>query len=485
MFNGESVRSTWARVRSGRRVEFSGTTWAVLAGLLISFVLVIEIVARVNHIRGPLSLLATDLVGRPQIGEIKIAGMALALVCLPSRLRLPVVGITVALELAWNLQRLAVGNNGTVGNGILFVLLGLFAFAGWRLRGAERASTMKAAGLGLLLIVMGRVGDVWLVLSSRANPNVFDEYVELADRALGSPSWAVGHVVSQTEWLTEVLSKVYVYLPVAAAVIAFFQLRHSARDGFPRHHIVRTFLLIGMIGPVVYFLFPVVGPTYAFGHELAGAGWQDVWPLQLPIIGEPGAAFYNQGIARNCMPSLHTAWAMCIFLHGWRGGLPSKVFGTVWLIGTTGATLGFGFHYAIDVLAGAIFTLTLEAALTRPELGWSKHRVGVIAIGVGTFTSMLLATRYLSEEMATSGALGGLLLIAAVLVVAAGFLTIELHPAVEHAQSDETTPLPAQPLTPAVVQARATDAAKAARTWATDTVTSISRELKKTESTKL
>ena len=470
-----------AQLRSGRRVEFSGAMWALLVGVLVAFAVTIEIIARINHIRGPLSLLATDLVGRPQIGEIKIAGLLLALVCLPSRLRLPVLGAAVGLELAWNLQRVLVGNPGTVGNGILFVLLGLVAFAAWRLHGAERASTLKAAGLGLLLIVMGRVGDVWLVLSSRANPTVFDEYVELADRALGSPSWAVGSIVSQHAWLTEILSKIYVYLPVAAAVIAYFQLRHSARDGFPRHHIIRTFLLIGMIGPVVYFLFPVVGPTYAFGHELADAGWQDVWPMQLPIIGDPGALFYDQDIARNCMPSLHTAWAMCIFLHGWRGPLASKIFGTAWLIGTTGATLGFGFHYAIDVLAGAIFTLTLEAALTRPELGWSKHRVSVIAIGATTFTGMLVATRYLSVEMATSGAMGGLLLIGAVLVVAAAFLTIELHGEDQEIPVD-MAPLPARPV---VLQERAVGLAHAARTWAGETVGSLSRELKKTESTKL
>ncbi|MBM7366010.1 phosphatase PAP2 family protein [Gordonia hydrophobica] len=477
MFTGDSVRSVSAQLRSGRRVEVSGALWALVVGVLVTFALAIEIVARVNHIRGPLSLLATDLVGRPEIGEIKVAGLLLALVCLPSRLRLPVLGVAVAVETVWNLQRLAVGHEVTVGNGILLVLAGVLGFAAWRLRGAERAAAVKAAGLGLLLIVMGRVGDVWLVLSSRANPTVFDEYVELADRALGSPSWMVGSLVSQTQWLTEVLSKVYVYLPVAAAVIAFFQLRHSARDGFPRHHIVRTFLLIGIIGPVVYFLFPVVGPTYAFGHELANAGWQDVWPLHLPIIGEPTALFYDESIARNCMPSLHTAWAMCIFLHGWRGPLPSKIFGTAWLIGTTGATLGFGFHYAIDVLAGAIFTLTLEAALTRPELGWTRHRAGVIAVGAVTFTGILVSTRYLAVEMATSGVVGGFLLITAVLMVAAAFLTIELHPGAEGVVEHPTPEAGA-------LQKQVVDAAQTVRTWLMQTAASISREWKKTESTK-
>ncbi len=422
------MRSAWARVRTGERVEFSGAVWAGLVGVLVAFILLIELVANLNDIHGPLYLLGRDFIGRPRIGEIKMAGLLLALICMPSRLRLPVLGSAVALELIWNSQRWIVGHPGTIGNGILFVLVGTAAFAAWRLHGAERATTLKAVGLGMLLITMGRVGDVWLVLSTKASPEVLDEYVELADRALGSPAWAFGTVVSDHAWMAEILSKVYVYLPVGAAIIAFFQLRNSARDGFPRHHIIRTFLLIGLIGPVVYFLFPVVGPTYAFGHEMVGAGWQDVWPLQLPVIGDPESLYFNQIIARNCMPSLHTAWAMSIFLHGWRGSRAAKVFGTVWLFCTISATLGFGFHYAIDVLAGIIFTLTLEAALTRPELGWGRHRVSVIAFGAAAFTGMLLATRYLAVEMSTSGVLGGVSLIVVVLAMAGAFLTIELHP---------------------------------------------------------
>ncbi|WP_336788908.1 phosphatase PAP2 family protein [Gordonia malaquae] len=277
----------------------------------------------------------------------------------------------------------------------------------------------------MMLIVMGRVGDAWLVLSTKANATVLDEYVELADRALGSPSWAVGRVVTDSAFLTEVCSRVYVYLPVGAAVIAFFQLRNVARDGFPRHHIVRTFLIIGMIGPIVYFIFPVVGPTYAFGHELAGAGWQDVWPWVSPDITEPVAAPYSQFIARNCMPSLHTAWAMAIFLHGWRGSTASRIFGTFWLIATTGATLGFGFHYAVDVLAGAVFTLTLEAALTRPETGWTRIRMGVVAMGAAMFAGLLALTRYAAMELATGGAAATALLLAPLVITAAGFLLVE------------------------------------------------------------
>ncbi|MGB6125967.1 MAG: phosphatase PAP2 family protein [Gordonia sp. (in: high G+C Gram-positive bacteria)] len=480
MFGGTTLRSLGTQMRQGRRIEFTRGAWIAAIGFLFTFALISNAIAVANDITGPFELLATDFVGRAQIGEIKIAGLLLALVCLPSRLRLPVIGVAATIELLWNAQRLFAGNELTVGNGILFTLVGTAAYAAWRLRGPEQASTLKAAGLGLLLIVMGRVGDVWLVLSSRANPSVLDEFVEMADRALGSPAWAVGSVVSESPILTEIFSKVYVYLPVGAAIIAFFQLRNSARDGFPRHHIIRTFLLIGMIGPLIYFVFPVVGPTYAFGHELAGAGWQDVWPLHLPIIGDPESAPFAQAVARNCMPSLHTAWATCILIHGWRGSTVSKIFGTLWLVCTTGATLGFGFHYGIDILAGIIFTLTLEAALTRPELGWSWHRAGVIAFGATAFSGVLLSTRFLSVELAVSGAVGGLALLGVVLAVAIAFLTVELHPGDQRAFDGPRPPTVGQKTAEAL-----REVVGSARRWTADTVAMITPESKKTESTKL
>ncbi|WOC11749.1 hypothetical protein MP11Mi_08260 [Gordonia sp. MP11Mi] len=392
---------------------------------LAAFVVVIEIIAQVYDIRGPVDLLAHDFVGRPGIGEIKLAGLVLALVCMPARLRWWVLGGVVLLEGVWNLQRVIVGNPGTVGNGILFGLVGTGLYAFWKLQGPEKSATLKAVGLGLMMPIMGRVGDAWLVLSAKANPKVLDEYVEMADRALGSPSWVMGRIVTDSAFLTDVLSRVYVFLPVGAAVIAYFQLRNVARDGFPRHHIIRTFLLIGMIGPIVYFIFPVVGPTYAFGHEHPGAGWVDVWPWVTPDITEPVARFFNQGIARNCMPSLHTAWATCILLHGLRGSKASRIFGTVWFVCTIAATLGFGYHYAIDILAGIVFTLTIEAALTRPETGWTRFRMGVVAAGFVVFTGLLLLTRLAAVPLSTGGAGAAVLLLAPVGMMVIAFVFVE------------------------------------------------------------
>jgi hypothetical protein len=414
-----------AQLRAGRRLALGTRGWVAVVTALVAFVLIIEAVARHYGIQGPIVGLVSDTFGRALQGEVKIAGLLLALVCMPHFLRWPVLGAALTIEVGFNVQRLLTGNSIHIGNGVMLALAGTVVYAVWRLRGREREATLKAVGLGFLLIVMSRVGDTWLNLSAIVHPRVLDDYVEIADRALGAPSWVVGQVVTGSPVLSAVLHVVYLNLPVGAAVIAFFQLRNAAAEGFPRHHIVRTFLLIGMIGPVVYFLFPVVGPTYAFGHDLPGAGWLDVWPSQIPLIGHPVASFYDQTVPRNCMPSLHTAWAMSIFLHGWRGSRTSRVFGTVWLIATVTATLGFGYHYGVDVLAGMIFTLTLETALTRPENGWYRHRFVVIGLGVTAFVALLLATRFGATQLLQIGTLAPILMLGAVAVTAWGYLTVD------------------------------------------------------------
>ena len=101
------------------------------------------------------------------------------------------------------------------------------------------------------------------------------------------------------------------------------------------------------------------------------------------------------------------------------------MFGTVWLIATVTATLGFGYHYAVDVLAGMIFTLTLETALTRPEQGWHRRRVLAIGLGATMFTALLLATRFGAAHFAQIGTLAPLLMLGAVAVTAWGYLTVD------------------------------------------------------------
>ncbi len=399
------VRADFALPRGPRgerpRRGFGPWEWVVLA--VVVFVVAIQVAATVYGLPGPVEGLAKDFVGRPVTGEVKVAALALALMCMPARLRLPFVGVVVGVEVLFNAERLAVGSPLHFGNGVMWGLVALAAYAGLRLTGRERAAALKAAGVAGILIVANACSAVWLGLTMEALPYVADHFVEVADRALGSPSWVMGRFVHEHDWYLALITKVYTYLPVGAAVVAFFQLRRSSTEGFPRHHIVRSFILIGAIGPIVYFLFPVVGPAYAFGNEVAGAGWMNVWPHVVPTSLEPVSAYFSQAAPRNCMPSLHTAWATAILLHALRGPRVLKAFGVFWWVCTISATLGIGAHYGVDLVAGFVFALTLEAAMVRPEDGWHPRRIVTVVGGVLAFAAILLSIRYLSVPMAQSG----------------------------------------------------------------------------------
>ena len=170
-------------------------------------------------------------------------------------------------------------------------------------------------------------------------------------------------------------SLVYGQLPLAAAVVALYQLRNVAIERrFPGHHLVRTFLVIGLLGPGVYMLFPTVGPIFAYGAD--GGHWAvaNLWPYTPPPISAPHQMPFDEITPRNCMPSLHTAWATTIFIHSRKGPRILRFAGAFWLVATLGATLGFGYHYGADLVAGVVFALTIEAVMRSLDRGWDPRR---------------------------------------------------------------------------------------------------------------
>ena len=91
---------------------------------------------------------------------------------------------------------------------------------------------------------------------------------------------------------------VYIELPVAAIVVAVWQLRRVVASGrWPSHYLVRTFLVLGLVGPLVYVFFPVVGPMFAFGADGNGLQVGNYWPDVLPPIDrDPGALPFDEAV---------------------------------------------------------------------------------------------------------------------------------------------------------------------------------------------
>lgn len=400
--------------------------WATAGVAALGFFITLEIAAHRYGLPGPITSQVKEVIFAPKSGGLLYASMALMMVVLTWRQRLIAAGAAIGIDVAFLLVRWAVGAKFAFGNGALWVILGCGVIAVTRRTGRERALLLKGVGLGLLLVTGRKTGDTWLLMTSKTRPAVFDQYVATADHALGDPSWLVGRIVTATGPIgTHLLDYVYIQLAVAAVVVSLYQLRDVAVERrFPRHHLVRTFLVIGLLGPGIYAIFPTVGPIFAYGAE--GGHWAvaNLWPDTPPPINSPHQMPFDEITPRNCMPSLHTAWATAIFIHSRKGPRILRFAGAFWLVATLGATLGFGYHYGVDLVAGVVFALTIEAALRSLDRGWDLPGVQLVAHGATVFVALLVSYRYLPMEMAEHPWVFGPLLILAMTSVIHGYIRV-------------------------------------------------------------
>lgn len=388
-------RPTRVEIAAPRALRWYG----VGAVSVAAFLGILQLIASRQGFAGPLPSIWNDFAGTPKSMAVPWGGLALALVGVGLRTRIWALSLAVGIDVVGALLRLDAGRPFAVGNGAVIVLAGLACYTVWR----RDISGVRSVCLGGLLILATKAGDAWLQITTIVRPYVLDEYAQLADHALGNPSWIVGEMLAALGPAAyAVLHWVYIQLPVAAIAIAIYQLRGvAAGRAWPTHYLVRTFLLIGLVGPLFYILFPVVGPVFAFGP--AGEGFQvaNMWPTVVPFDATPSAIGFDADTPRNCMPSLHTAWALSLFIHSRRGPWWLRWGGTTWLVCTLAATLGFGYHYGVDLVAGVVLCLTLESILRDPERGWDRARIRLVAYGSTVMVVLLLGYRYLALPFAT------------------------------------------------------------------------------------
>ncbi|HUL99257.1 MAG TPA: DUF5933 domain-containing protein [Mycobacterium sp.] len=413
----DDVRAVQWRMPSVR------TRVTVVVALIVLLLVVLQLVASRAGFQGPLHSLVSDFVATPKTATVAWVGLGVAMVGVSNRWRLWSLSLAAVLDAVFASERLLRGGVLAFGNGPTIVLTGLTVLALWRWTGDQRSNALRAIAFGILLILATKVGDTWLRITAIARPTVWDEYALLADHALAQPSWLMGRLVDAAgPAVSGLLRWVYIELPAAALVVALYQLRHVTTSGWPRHFLMRSFLVLGLVGPVIYILFPIVGPVYAF--SASGEGFQvgDYWSHALPPVDMPPAAIaFDSETARNCMPSMHTAWAMAVFLHTREGPRWLRWGGTFWLAGTLTATLGYGYHYGVDLIAGAVLCMTVESALRQPHWGGNWSRVWMVAAGSSFLVALLLGCRFLAEPMAQFPVLFGPLLVGGFVIFSGAF----------------------------------------------------------------
>lgn len=271
--------------------------------------------------------------------------------------------------------------------GIGFGLAGLLdlAFRSLFDRGPERERARGLLTLGALLVVSPSVIGLGHDLVIAATPLVWDQFGYAVDGAWGfQPTFLVLGALrrSQFLWLACVLA--YVHLPLWMMLTLAMSLR---RPGRTSGNVLASLALLGLAGPILYNLVPMVGL-----EPLAG----NLFPFgpPPPVPDPPGLVPAPAHLTRNSIPSLHTAWILVLFWNTrWMGRWVSWP-GLVVLLLTLGGTLISG-HYVVDLAVGVPFALLFQGLMARPTAGNRSWRLQAVAGGAAVTLLSLGALRWM------------------------------------------------------------------------------------------
>lgn len=263
------------------------------------------------------------------------------------------IGATLLLGAAMRLlYDLAIGEKGYSGSIVIAmgVFLGLASLIvlvihACRIKAERRILIRRTLTVIAIFNYMGVCLGFYLALASAMLPLKLDYFLSAFDFSLGTePAFKLGKLVSAFPVLYWSVIMVYNSFGIWFSVI---YAAHARAHGRFRFNIVRLFVANAFIGFSLYFLFPAMGPKYAF----------PAFP-NLPAIVKTGAALLTG--PPNAMPSLHFAGALMIF---WMAQ-PWK-----WLRVATGsfcaltaiATLSTGEHYFVDLIVALPYALAIFA----------------------------------------------------------------------------------------------------------------------------
>lgn len=241
-----------------------------------------------------------------------------------------------------------------------FVLSALFSVL-YLLSGATRRWIL---GFSIFIVF-------WILFDSmKAFPNYAFNTVHIADLYQWERSWfGMGtgdaaitpneYFSARTSSMLDLLSGLFYlcWMPVPLVFAAY--LFATNKQAFLRFAL--TFLLVNLLGFVVYYLYPAAPPWYvdAYGFEL-----QHGTPGNTAGLGRfdalTGTAIFASLYAKSsnvfaAMPSLHAAYPIIVLATGvrYRLGWINVLFAVI-TMGIWFAAVYSGHHYVLDVLAGIV-----------------------------------------------------------------------------------------------------------------------------------
>ena len=206
-----------------------------------------------------------------------------------------------------------------------------------------------------------------LPLIGRIRPVLYDELAFRADLALfgATPSTWLAPLFTRarSEWFA------FFYLGLFALPIVSGGLLYLGGRRRDFREFMLTFTLAGLVGFVGYLALPVVGPRYYLHERIPlGLGSNEAGVLETSfsaLAARANELHAGFGRARNCFPSLHTAWGLIVLVFAYR---QMRWLFFLYLVPVGSlliATIYLRFHYAVDLVAGALLALLLCALAPR------------------------------------------------------------------------------------------------------------------------
>ena len=280
----------------------------------------------------------------------------------------------------------------------------------------KRGEEIDRLLLRLALPLGGALSLFGLWWTVQAAPETFDNFFYAFDGLLGMPIASFLASLCQrmpSLWITAKVGYESIWFVMAAVVFVLCRTNAEAAIAF-----TGRWLLIGLVGWLLYFVLPGIGPDEAFwrhyGDALPPPGTVELIRTATDSIGP-----------RNAMPSLHIAWALLLALEMRRLGRAWAVFGVAFVAVTVFATLGLKEHYVIDLIVAVPSTLTiylLPGLFERdPRRG---ERLAAILAG-GLLTIVLFCTiRFGTGALRTAPWIALSLSVAAVLAPLGSYLLL-------------------------------------------------------------
>ncbi|MFN7993244.1 MAG: phosphatase PAP2 family protein [Bryobacteraceae bacterium] len=198
-----------------------------------------------------------------------------------------------------------------------------------------------------------------LILNTGSHGFTYDHFLYRFDGSLGfQPSFLAG-TLTATPWVYQVTRSLYEALPLFLVTAYLIQDRRG--PGYGRRFFI-LIVLVGLCGAACFFLFPAVGAYWLFAKSFP---FHPPASSAIPLI----PTVVSAAVPRNCMPSLHTSWALLVF---WAtSGCRLRWRLPLWTLMGFMLLQTLVYHYLIDMVVAFPFTLAMYL-LIRTTVPWSS-----------------------------------------------------------------------------------------------------------------